>query len=317
MAEALREALERRARKLKKLLRRAAAGDPDAVHDARTTIRRLREGLVVMGRTVFDAGRVGVLEDRLHTVEKKLGPTRDDDVLLDGVRQWKKQAPRAARGGIEAVEKQLAGRRKKHARRLSKALQRKSTRRTAKQVRRFMHGRPPATVAPPRNPAHAVPSLVRHFLADEIWRAYEEVLAYDTRVPTADFDIIHKVRSACRRLRYRLELFEGAVPTGTTHVVDELRLLQDRLGELHDHVVAVATLEKWLVEGRLLPAEPIDDYVRAERQIRDGMRGEFDDEWRSLAGAAFRQAIAQVASCEERSRSNGAIRLVPLGRGGS
>jgi len=38
--------------------------------------------------------------------------------------------------------------------------------------------------------------------------AYEEALAYDTRA-VDDLDVIHKFRSACRRLRFTLELFEA------------------------------------------------------------------------------------------------------------
>jgi CHAD domain-containing protein len=311
MAEALRGALDARARKLNKHLRRAAEGDATAVHDARTAIRRLREGLLVMGQTVFDPERVGRLGDGLHDLEKTLGPTRDDDVLLESVRQWRRGAPRAIRAGIEALEKRVAKTRKRHARALAKDLQRKRVRRAARRVRRFMRGRLRAAVAPPGNPAHAVPALVRHFVADETWLAYEQVLAYDTRVPTADFDVIHKVRSACRRLRYRLEVFEGAVPSGTADVVESLRALQDRLGELHDHVVAVETLEGWVADGRLAWNEAVDSFLQERRQARDRLRAEFDREWRSLTGSAFRRAVAHVASCEMRTPPDGAVRLVP------
>jgi CHAD domain-containing protein len=317
MTEALRRGLDRPARKLEKELCAAAAGEAEGVHDARTTIRRLREGLIVMGRTVFDPDRVGALGDRLRDVEKFLGPTRDDDVLLQSLHHWREGASRAMRAGIEPLEKRLGKNRKKHARALARDLARKRVRRAAKKVRRFMRGRLRATVPPPRNPAQAVPVLVRHFVADETWFAYEQVLAFDTRVPTADFDVIHEVRAACRRLRYRLELFEGAVPEGTTDLIDALRAVQDRMGDLHDHVVAVETLEAWLAEGRLPRTDAIEDFLLRQRSARDRLREEFDREWRSLTGAAFRHAIARVASRELRARPDGTIRLVPATRAAS
>jgi hypothetical protein len=102
------------------------------------------------------------------------------------------------------------------------------------------------------------------------------------------------------------------VPRGTADVVGALRALQDRLGKLHDHVVAVETLEGWLAEGRLRRNEAIDEFLRGTREARDRLRGEFDHEWRLLTGTTFRQAVAHVASREMRSHPDGAIRLVPV-----
>lgn len=310
MAEAMRCALEPHARKLKKRLRKAGDGDPDGIHDARTTIRRLREGLVVMGRTVYEPDRVTELEGGLHDLEQTLGPTRDDDVLLESVQCWAKRAPRGAREAMGPLEKRLRRCRGKHARGLAKDLKRPRVAATFQDVRRFLRDHPRAVLPPPGNPARAVPTLVRHFVAEEIWRAYEEVLAYDTRVVAADFDVIHKVRSACRRLRYLLELFEGAVPSGTADVVDALQGLQERLGDLHDHVVAVARIQKWLAEGRIPLNAATDEYLCERRDARDRLRAEFEGEWRKLTSSAFRHAIAIVASGEMRTRPDGAVRLV-------
>ncbi|HEX8792257.1 MAG TPA: CHAD domain-containing protein [Polyangiaceae bacterium] len=310
MAEAMRAALEPHARKLKKRLRKAGRGDPDGIHGARTTIRRLREGLVAMGRTVFEPDCVAALEDGLQGLQRSLGPARDDDVLLDDVRRWMKRASRARRSAMAPLEKRLRRRRRKHARALADDLSRKRERGAVKAVRSFLRGRPRAVLPPPKNPAHAVPTLVRHFIADETWRAYEEVLAFETHTASPDFAVIHKVRSACRRLRYLLELFEGAVPPGTAEVADALRKLQDRLGDLHDHVVAVGLLEQWIAEGRIPVNDATNEYLKHRRRTRDRMRAEFDEEWRRLTGPAFRHAIAIIASGEMRSRPDGSVRLV-------
>jgi CHAD domain-containing protein len=309
--EALRSASRANARKLRKRIRKAAEGDEEAVHDARTTIRRLRETLLLMGRTAFDRLSSERLAQQLKNLEKRLGSVRDDDVLLDNLRRWRKGTSRALGVAMDPLEKRLARRRKKHARVLAEDLTRKRMRRTMKRVRQLERGRRPATLASPANPSRAVPALVRHVVADQTWRAYDEVLAYDTRVPTADFDVMHKVRSACRRLRYVLELLSDALPAGARDIVSALRELQDRLGTLHDHVVALETIRAWLDAGRLPPSEAIDAYLRDQTEARDRLRVEFDREWRSLTSDAFRCAIGQVASGEMRSRPNGAVRLVP------
>ncbi len=311
LEEALRSASRSGARKLRKRLRKAAKGDETAVHDARTTIRRLRQTLLVMGRTAFDRQAAERLAIQLKDLEKTLGPVRDDDVLLESVRRWRKGTSRAFSSGIEPLEKRLVRQRKKHVRSLADDLGRKRNRQALKRVRQLERGRRPAAIAPPTNPSRAVPALVRHVVADQTWRAYDQVLAYDTRVPTTNLDVMHKVRAACRRLRYLLELFEGAVPEGAGDIAAALRELQDRLGTLHDHVVALETIRAWLDGGRLRPSEAIEAYLRERTEARDRLKAEFEREWRSLTGHVFRHAIAQIASGEMHARPNGAVRLVP------
>src|SRR5579875_1644386 len=109
MAEALQASLEPHARKLKKRLRKAEQGDANAIHHGRTTLRRLREGLVVMGRTLFDPATTGELEDALHRIEQALGPTRDDDVLLADLDDWLAQAGRDSGCALLPLREHLAG----------------------------------------------------------------------------------------------------------------------------------------------------------------------------------------------------------------
>jgi CHAD domain-containing protein len=309
MAEALQAALEPHADKLKKFLRKAKKGDANAIHHARTTLRRLREGLVVMGRTVFEPATTVELEDAMHRVEQLLGPTRDDDVLLADVDDWLAHGGRASRQALQRPRDHLASVREKHMQKLKRDLGRPRTRKALKRMRRFVAGANGAALTPPKNPAKAAPTLVRHFVPDETWRAYDEVLAYETRLP-ADLDVIHKVRSSARRLRYLLELFDGALPPGAQDVVDSLRALQDRLGELHDHVVAVERLEGWIHDGSLKDEPPLRKYLDHRREARDDLRSEFDDEWRKLTGNTFRFVFSRIISGEiGKARPDGAVRL--------
>jgi len=312
MATALREVLAGYVARLRKRLRKAGRGDVDGVHDSRTTLRRIREGMVVMGETVFDRELVGRLGDDLHGIERVLGPTRDDDVLLADLDEWILHRGRGARNDLAPLHDHLCKTRRGHARRLAQELDRGRTRRAVRRVRRFVCGPERAVVPPPGNPARQPPTLVRHFVADETWRAYEEVLAYDTRLPAdADVDVIHKVRSSCRRLRYLLELFDGALPRGAEDIVDALRALQDRLGELHDHAVAVQRIEAWRADGTIPENPGIDAYVTEHAKARERLRAEFHAEWRALTGKGFRYALSHLVSGEMGgSRPDGAVRLV-------
>jgi CHAD domain-containing protein len=309
ISEAMHEALQRTSDQLKKKLRRARRGDEDAIHDARTTLRRLREGLVVMARTVFDATSVGKLEQGLHVVEAALGPTRDDDVLLADLDHWIAQAGPDIRNDLLAVRHAICERRKRHARLVARELRRDRLGRHVRRARRWLRRAPGEVSLPPARGPKATPSLVRHFVPDLTWRAYEEVIAYETRLP-ADFNVIHKVRSAARRLRYLLELLGGALPPGACDIVEALRGLQDRLGELHDHVEAVDCIERWVARGKVTSSRGLRSYLGHRRRERDRLRSEFDGEWRALAGDAFRFALSHLVSGEMgNERPNGAVRL--------
>jgi CHAD domain-containing protein len=293
VAEALRAELEPQARKLKKRLRRAEQGDQAAVHGARTTLRRLREGLALMRHTVFAETCVTAFEHALHDIERALGPTRDDDVLLADVDATMHPASREESEELASLRQWLRRTRTGHMRALAHELSRGRTRRSVRRLRRWLKGHPRGVLPPPKDPAKAAPTLVRHFLASEIWRAYEAILAYELRQP-ASLEVIHKVRSSCRSLRYLLETLCAALPPGAPEVIASLRALQSRLGDLHDHAVAVDRIDRAIASGELTANKSLEKYITGHRDVRDRLREEFDAEWRALTGDAFRFALSRL-----------------------
>jgi CHAD domain-containing protein len=295
LAEALRATLRECAQKLKKRLRKAAKGDPEAVHEARTTLRRLQQCLVVAGRTVFDPDTAGEMGRRLHRVEKLLGPTRDADVLLRGLRGWMTHSRSPVRAGIRPLIVIVARRRRRMAGELAGELQRGRVRHLTRDIRRLMR-KDRISATPVTAPGGgAKPWVVGGFVAEETWHGYEEVLALESQGRSSEARIVHKLRSACRSFRYRLELFDGALPKEGASVIATLRALQKRLGELHDRAVAVKTTEKLISGGKLRRTEAVDAYLESRRDTRARLRVELGSAWRRLTVPALRDAIAGVA----------------------
>jgi CHAD domain-containing protein len=314
MADAMRTVLQPLAKKAAKRVRRAADGDADGVHDARTALRRLRVGLDIMGRTVFEPAKTAKLAAALQRIEQTLGPTRDDDVLIADLDDWITSEGAGQAKAAAALREKLTRRREEDARALSRALDAPKTRRVLKRLRRWLEGQPRDVAAPPKNPAKASRRLVRHFVHDESWRAYEEILAYELRQP-ADFDVVHKVRSACRRLRFTLELFADAL-RDADRVIDAMRELQTRLGDLHDDVVGIACIEHW-VKTRQIPKSPaVDAYVARRIRSRDRLRAEFDREWRALTSEPLRAALFGILSGKpgKRGSARAPLHVVPAAR---
>jgi CHAD domain-containing protein len=289
MVRALCDALEPMQKNVTKELRKARGGDPDAVHEARVLLRRLRVGLEVMGSTALEPGCTGRVADELRNVERLLGPVRDDDVLLEHLDGWLAKGDRARKDEAKPLRDLVGERRSKHRRRLAKDLERHGTRAALRGLRLLLAHPGRTALAAPKNPARSMPTRVRHFIHGAVWRAYEEVLAYDDGA-VDDVDVIHKFRSSCRRLRYTLELFEGALHD-LGAVVDPLHALQSRLGELHDHAVVVGRIDKWLSRSRLPRTPAIEEYVAERGRARDAMIAEFGEKRRAVTDHAFRVTL--------------------------
>lgn len=100
----------------------------------------------------------------------------------------------------------------------------------------------------------------------------DEVYAFDGRIADpAEVTALHDMRIACKRLRYLLEIFAIAFPEDLTPFIDEVRNLQDILGEIHDRDVQVPMLEehlRWLEEREGMAARRLVAETMEAREAR-------------------------------------------------
>lgn len=290
MADAMRSTLELQARKLSRRLRKAKRGDAEGVHDTRSTLRLMREGLAIMGRTVFEESRCRELASGLREVERALGKTRDDDVLLEDLDRWLRRVEREARYQIAPLRECIAARRAKHARTAARKLRRKRTRQAVMHLQHWLRGGPRDVLSSMKDGTKAVRRCVRHFVFDQTWRAYEEILAYGQQRPPS-IAVIHNVRSSCRRLRFTLEIFEGVLAPQSRQLVAAIHELQNRLGELNDAAVATARVERLIARGEVESNDAVENYLSRRKHHRDRLHAEFDREWNAIDAAGFRAAL--------------------------
>lgn len=68
-----------------------------------------------------------------------------------------------------------------------------------------------------------------------------ELYSYEPILPEADATKeLHDARIAAKRLRYTLELFESVFGDDGAKAIDQIKGLQEDLGQLHDHDVRIA-----------------------------------------------------------------------------
>jgi CHAD domain-containing protein len=117
---------------------------------------------------------------------------------------------------------------------------------------------------------------------------------------------LHALRIEFKKFRYTLEYFREILGEGSNHAINELKQLQDHLGELHDADVACQLvrgfLKKWDEEQihkpipeRLNPA-PIVIYLAYLHSQRYRLIATFPELWRKFNRPDFRQNIAQAIS---------------------
>jgi hypothetical protein len=68
----------------------------------------------------------------------------------------------------------------------------------------------------------------------------EEMLSFDPWVDDQNnVEEIHNLRIAAKRLRYSLELFRFALPSGAGGLIDEVKEIQEYIGDMHDADVMI------------------------------------------------------------------------------
>jgi hypothetical protein len=123
----------------------------------------------------------------------------------------------------------------------------------------------------------------------------DEVYSYDGLVADpANVTELHDLRIACKRLRYLLEIFAIAFPADLEPYIEEVRGLQDLLGDIHDCDVQIPMLEDhlmWLERREADAARTLVERTRAPR--RDGPPSE-------AAFRAFRRKLEAGRRGDER-----------------
>jgi inorganic triphosphatase YgiF len=281
-----RHAVHRHLRKLRRSEPIARAGaDPEGVHDMRTATRRLRTTLQILEESpVFRRQQVRALRRDLRGLARTLGAVRDLDVLMKRVEDYY-CAHQAEAADLEVLRRELRARQRTAREKLLTRLDSSRMDRLLADLEAF--------ATQPREPVLGNPPVfVRHFAGSTIWLRYEAVLGYETVVRDASPPVLHRLRIACKRLRYALELFEGELGKGTQPLIKALVKVQDHLGTLQDCVVALNLVAALSAKH---PANAgLRTYAVALGGERDQLQETFASLWNDLSDAGFGQELAEL-----------------------
>jgi len=247
----------------------AALGGPDeaeGVHQLRVWTRRADAALKLF-RPAVPADERKPMRKLLRKLRRTAGEIRDCDVHAERLNAQAEQPPKRISKSLK--QERRAARRKLQA--LRRRLRKDD--RLQSQAEKLL-----ASIAwPKRHSSRTAPPFApwcRLELAPLAARFFE-LAEFDLR----DDDTLHALRIAGKRLRYALELSAFALKTRACSQLDkDLSAVQDRLGEVRDHLAAIVRMRDWLADSkksktsRQLRKLVADERERLERARRSLLR---------------------------------------------
>ncbi|MHB1525389.1 MAG: CYTH and CHAD domain-containing protein [Candidatus Dormibacteria bacterium] len=205
--------------------------DTEFLHDLRVAVRRARSALKLVG-DALPARDVAGLAVELKWMGDLTTPTRDLDVYL--LNLDKIAGTDAGSEDLEPFCDLLQRRRQLAQRALVAGLRSRRWSRARQRWEALAEASPPAADAPA---AGAIPILV--VALDRIARAYRRAVKLGALItPASPATELHALRKRCKELRYLLEFFSSLLdPPAYRAVLDQLKALQDCLGEFQDSQV--------------------------------------------------------------------------------
>ncbi len=284
------------------------AGDAiEELHDMRVATRRLRAA-----RRVFvdylDAPTLQPFAKSLRQAGRALGAVRDLDVFHEKTQHYLDQLPVERRAELDLL---MAAWQTEHDRargELLAFLDDAAYARFKIEWRKLL--RTPGTGAAPGIPEEGEPLTyrVRDVLPVVLLGGLAAVRAFDATFEKKDVPLTryHQLRIASKRLRYTLEFFEPVLAPEAKTLIEQIKRLQDHLGNLQDAVVTCNVLRDFLMwgewhstsavrkrkrAGALVVAPGVAAYLATRQAEIQQLIATFPEAWQPVLSPEFRQQL--------------------------
>ena len=222
---------------LQRILRLSSGAKPEAVHQLRTTIRRIE---TLVAATWPAPGRKDTkLLKQLGRLRRRAGKVRDLDVQIEALASLRLESITRDRARVMAfLEKARAKRESKLVRVFRDEVEaglHKRLKRTSEHLQQEF-----------RRPAQRAAAENR-FLAD----ALEKFAALVQERPTLSETNLHQFRMDCKRVRYLAEM-AGESPRAAA-AIEQLKRIQASIGAWHDWLTLTGTAEGVLSRSEQVP----------------------------------------------------------------
>jgi CHAD domain-containing protein len=282
--------------------------DKEALHDFRVALRRLRSWLRAFRPALADTVDPKI-ERRLKRIAKATGSSRDLEVHVEWVSSARRSLSDSARVGATWLLQRLRRNRREADADFRSVIDRKFDSAATDAEAALSHYEASVDEDGDRFATAAAEMIESQMIA--LSNAVERVTSQGDRAEA------HATRIAAKRLRYLLEGVESASPSAP-NLIEELKALQDTLGELHDAQLFGGELATMIAEllaeqgspsgrgpdpaksnngvPRPSPVAGLRVLSRRMRRSEEKAYKTYTTAWSSEATAVFSKRIAGVAS---------------------
>ncbi len=260
--------------------------DIEELHDMRVATRRMRAAFDVFGQ-YFKPKAVKKHLKRLRTTGRALGSVRDLDVFMEKAQHYLETLPENERAGLTPLLNAWKQKQTEEREKLVAYLESEKYQQFKQDFNEFTST--PEESAIPISETNPNPNLVNHVVPVLIYTRLNAVRAHETLIPNAAVEQLHALRIEFKKLRYALEYFREVLGKETRDVINELKTLQDHLGDLNDSNVACQILSEFIEEAEGLQnslplnerqsLEPVVAYLAAKHAERHQLMISFPELW--------------------------------------
>lgn len=279
--------------------------DIEALHDMRVATRRLRAAFEVFG-PAFEPAVLKPHLKGLRAAGRALGEVRDLDVFMEKAQLYLDTLPEDARPGLDPLLHSWQAQRESARARMIAHLDSLAYRTFKREFNLFLSI--PGVGARPLPagdlPGEPVPEFVRDLAPVLVYNRLAAVRAFDRILEGARIEQLHALRIEFKKLRYTVEFFREVLGDEAKMVINDLKKIQDHLGDLNDADVATLILRQFLdewdqaelpLEQRESP-EAIVTYLAARHAERHRLLVTFRETWVKFNHPDFRRNLALAIS---------------------
>jgi CHAD domain-containing protein/transposase-like protein len=275
--------------------------DIEELHDMRVASRRMRAAFEVFG----EAFEPKVLKSHLKGLKatgRALGRVRDLDVFMEKAQHYLEGLPESERSGLDPLLHGWQAEREQARTEMNAYLESEAYQEFKLKFNHFLQTPGEGALAVPQD--QPTPYLVREIAPVLIYNRLAAVRAYASVLAHASIDQMHALRIEYKKLRYTVEYFREVLGGQSKEVINDIKKLQDHLGDLNDADVATEILRSFLdgwdarqagqpVSERQNP-EAIFGYLAAQHAERHRLMVTFQETWAFFLRPEFRQNLAMA-----------------------
>ena len=272
--------------------------DSEFLHDYRVAVRRSRSLLARCAQSCPPLMRFG---KSLQWLGQITGPTRDLDVYLLAMPQFRTMVPEVLQGALEPLQALLERQQGQAHKKLIRALESIRYQRFMQDWEFFLKHTP----GPTHSDTLLMPSIGA-VAGEGLWRVYKKVRKQGRAITEqSPPEALHRLRKTCKKLRYIIDTLPGVYdPNKIFMLMPVLKNLQSLLGDYQDCSVQIEHLTRFAavlhedpgvpVETSLALGAMIAELDRRQHELRTHFAEQFADFDSKSNQVLFRELLEEM-----------------------